>query len=148
MISSSHHDLTSANRIIEPTRSAPAQPAGALSSFSSQDHRGTSGTTSDQAGGEEAAPFTADDLGLVPVPSCSPRIHARDARAVTSGQLGVGEVTTARFAGPELAPVLVVCKRCREPIFRNEILRISFCRMHEDAAFDFIPLTQRRFSGV
>ncbi len=96
-----------------------------LFSRSSRYHRGAAGATSDRAGGEEAAWFTADDLGLVPVTSSSPRIHARG----TSGT------------------VIVVCTRCREPIRRNETLRISFCPVHglaDNAAFDFVPVSQVR----
>ena len=95
----------------------------------------------------------AVEPGPMRVPFCSPRstppgFYARDARAVPSGQLGVGEGSSAA-SRPELAPVLVVCKRCREPIIHNEILRLSFCPIHEfSQPFSFIPLAQRRLPGL
>ena len=50
-------------------------------------------------------------------------------------------------SGPE--PVLVVCSTCRQPIRRNEALRISFCPIHGlSQPFTFIPLTLRRLSGA
>ena len=112
-------------------------------SRSSRYHRGTTGATSDQAGGEEAALYAANDLGLVPVTSCSPRIHARGTSGTTRGRIDAREETPApRGIGP--SPVIVVCTRCREPIRRNETLRISFCPVHGlSQPFTFISLAQR-----
>ncbi len=80
--------------------------------------------------------------------SFSPRIHAREARALPSGQLGEREETPAPL-GTDLAPVLVVCSMCRQSIRRNEVLGISFCPVHGfSERFTFIPLAQRRLRSV
>ena len=76
--------------------------------------------------------------------SLSPSIHAREVRALASGQLGAG-LGKDPLTGPELAPVLVVCTTCRQPIHRNEILGISFCPIHGlSQPFTFIPFGKRR----
>ncbi len=63
------------------------------------------------------------------LPSISPRLHARDPRAVASGRLG-GEEESPAGAPSEPAPVpRFVCARCHRPIRRNPILRISFCEV-------------------
>lgn len=80
--------------------------------------------------------------------SRSPRNYARDPRAVASGRPGGEEGTPAEApAGP--APVLVLCSTCRQPIRRNESLRISFCPIHGlSEPFTLIPFTWKRPRGV
>jgi hypothetical protein len=49
--------------------------------------------------------------------------------------------------GLESAPVIVVCKRCREPVRVDPDVRVSFCRLHGLVEFVFVSLTQRGFGG-
>ncbi len=126
----------------------PAQPAGALSSFSSQDHRGTSGTTSGRHGREEAERFLSASRPMSTPVRSPPGFYARDARAIPSGQLGVGEEESPAALRPELAPVLMVCKRCRGPIRVNPDVRVSFCPMHGLEEFVFVPLSTPRSRGA
>ena len=97
-------------------------------------------------------------------PLLSPRIHAREARALASDQLGAREETPAP-TGPELVPateargprvlpgldhtsILVLCATCRQSIRHNPVLGISFCPAHGlSQSFVFIPISQRRFPG-
>jgi hypothetical protein len=75
----------------------------------------------------------------------SPRFHARDPRAVASGRFG-GEEGPPAGAPSEPVPVLVLCSTCRQPICRNETLRISFCPIHGlSRPFTFIPLGQKLY---
>jgi hypothetical protein len=77
--------------------------------------------------------------------SRSPRNYARDPRAVASGRLG-GEEESPAGAPSGPVPVLVLCSTCRQPICRNETLRISFCPIHGlSGPFTFIPLGQKRY---
>ncbi len=68
-------------------------------------------------------------VGPVFSKSRSPRIYARDARAVPISRLG-GEEESPAEAPFEPPPVLVLCSTCRQPIRRNEVLSISFCPIH------------------
>ena len=81
-------------------------------------------------------------------PSISTRIHARGTLAPRQVGPGIGEGTTGP-SGPGPTPALVLCVTCRQPIARNEILGISFCRIHGlSRAFVFVPLARARLSGA
>jgi hypothetical protein len=95
--------------------------------------------------GEALTELARHDRRASVTASTSPRFHARDPRAAASGRLGGEEVSPAGApSGP--APVLVLCSTCRQPIRRNETLRISFCPIHGlSGPFTFVPLSQRRY---
>ncbi len=78
-------------------------------------------------------------LGPAVTPSLSTRNHAGGTLAPPQVGPGIGEETTGP-SGPGPTPALVLCATCRQPIVRNAVLGISFCRIHGlSQAFVFIP---------
>ena len=101
-----------------------------------------------EARGAVEPPDSAVIPSQTPAYAFSPRIHAPGTRVARLGQLGAREETPAP-SEPELAPVLVVCTTCRQPIRRNEVLGISFCPVHGlSQPFTFIPFGQKRLREV
>ncbi len=120
-----------------PRPSISSPPAGPVRSGTRREARGAAGPPDSAVTPSRAAAY-----------SLSPSIHAREVRALASGQLGAG-LWKDPLTGPELAPVLVFCATCRQPIRRNEVLSISFCPIHGlSHPFTFIPLGQKRLRGA
>ena len=120
-----------------PEVSISSPPAGPVRSGTRREARGAAGIP-----GPAVTPSRAVAYSL------SPSIHAREVRALASGQLGAG-LGKDPLTGPELAPVLIVCSLCRQPVRRNETLGISFCPIHGlSQPFTFIPLNQKRLPGA
>lgn len=76
--------------------------------------------------------------------SLSPRIHAREERALPLGQADARKGTPAP-SGICLTPAITaLCGACHSRIRVNEILGISFCEIHGlDVAFAFPSLAIR-----
>ena len=120
-----------------PRLSLSSPPAGPVRSGTRREARGAAEPSDSAVTPSRAVAY-----------SLSPSIHAREVRALASGQLGAG-LRKDPLTGPELAPVLVVCTVCRQSIRRNEVLGISFCPAHGlSEPFTFIPLAQKRLPGA
>ena len=81
--------------------------------------------------------------------SLSPRIHAREERALPLGQADARKVTPAP-SGICLTPAITaLCGSCHSRIRVNEILGISFCEIHGfSQPFTFVRIGLQRSGGA